>query len=64
MYQKEPKTNSVYSRNNYEIKDGPCIINLNEYELIGTHWMALYVNAENVIYFDIFGVDYISKEIR
>ena len=26
--------------------------------------MALYVNAENVTYFDIFGVEHIPKEIR
>ena len=31
---------------------------------IGTHWIALYVNAENVTYFDSLGVEYIPKEIR
>ena len=48
-YQNEPKFNGVYSRNNLsKIKDGAYIINLDEYESIGTHWVALYVNAENV----------------
>ena len=28
------------------------------------HWIALYVNAENVTYFDSFGVGHIRKEIR
>ena len=52
-------------RNNLsKIKDGTYIINLDEYESIGTHWIALYVNAENVTYFDSFGVEHISKEIR
>ena len=29
-----------------------------------THWKALYVNAENITYFDSLGVEYIPKEIR
>ena len=54
-YQNEPKLDNVYSRNNLsKIKDGEYIINLDEYESIGTHWIALYVNAENVTYFDSF----------
>ena len=31
---------------------------------MGTHWITLYVNAENVTYFDSFGVENIPKEIR
>ena len=54
----EPKFNGVYSRNSLsEIKDGAYIINLDEYESIETLWIALYVNAENVTYFDSFGVE-------
>ena len=64
-YQNEPKFNSVYSRNNLsKTKDGAFIINLDGYESIGTHWIALYENAKNVIYFDSFGVEHIPKEIR
>ena len=64
-YENEPKFNGVYSRNNLsKIKDGAYIINFDEYESIGTHWIALYVNAENVTYFDSFGVEHIPKEIR
>ena len=64
-YQNEPKFNGVYSRNNLpKIKDGAYVINLDEYKSIGTHWIALYVNAENVTYFDSFGVEYIPKEIK
>ena len=48
-YENEHKFNGVYSRNNLsKIKDGACIINLDEYKSIGTHWIALYVNAKNV----------------
>ena len=63
-YQNEPKLNGVYLRNNLsKIKNGAYIINLDEYESIGTHWIALCVNAENVSYFDSFGVEHIPKEI-
>ena len=58
MYdQKEPKFNGFYSRNDLpKIKDGTYVIR--------THWIALYMNAENVTYFDSFGVKHIPKEIR
>ena len=66
-YQKKPKFNGVYSRNNLpKIKNGSYIINLDEYKLIGTHWIALYVNGNNraTICFDSFGVEHIAKEIE
>ena len=63
-YQNELKFNGVYSRNNLlRIKDGAHVINLDEYKSIGTHWIALYVNGNNAIYFDNFGVEHDPKEI-
>ena len=63
-YQNELKFNGAYSRNNlFKIKDGAFMINLDEYELIGTLSIALYVNDNNVTYFDSFGVEHIPKEI-
>ena len=63
-YQDEPKFNGVYSRNNLpKIKDGAYVINLDEYKSIGTQWIASYVNAENVTYFDRVEVEDIPKEI-
>ena len=63
-YGNKPKFNGVYSRNNLsKIKHGAYIINLDEHESTGTHWIALYINAENVTYFDSFGVEHIPKEI-
>ena len=63
-YQNEPEFNGVYSRNNLsKIKDVAYIINLDEYESIGTHWISLYVNAKNVTYFDSFQVQPIPREI-
>ena len=70
-YQKEPKYDGVYSRNNlHKIKKGSHVIHLNEFRLIGTHWIALYVNGNNrkpssdARYFDSFGVEHIPKEVK
>ena len=47
-YQKEPKFNGAYSRNNLpKIKDGVYVINLDEFKSIGTRWIALYINGNN-----------------
>ena len=43
---------------------GAYIINLDEYSKIGTHWVALYVQNNNITYFDSFGVEHIPKEIK
>ena len=65
-YQNEPRFNGVYSRDNLrdKIKYGAYVINPDEYSDIGTHSIALYVNNKTVIYFDIFWVEYIPKEIK
>ena len=63
-YENNAHQNGVYSRNNlHKAKDGAYVINLDEYKSIGTHWIALYVNGNNAISFDSFGVEHISKEI-
>ena len=63
-YENNAHQNGVYSRNNLpKAKDGAYVINLDEYKSIGTHWIALYVNGNNAISFDSFGVEHISKEI-
>ena len=64
-YQNKPRFNGVYSRNNLSrIKDGAYIINTDEYSDIGTHWIAWYVQNNDVTYFNSFGVEHISKEIN
>ena len=64
-YQIEPRFNDVYSRDNLtELKDAAYVINLDEYSDIGTHWVALCVNNNDVTYFDSFGVGHIPKEIK
>ena len=47
-----------------KIKDGAYVINLDECSDIGTHWVAFYVNNNNITYFDSFEVEHIPKEIK
>ena len=63
-YQKEPRFNGVYSRDNLpdKIKDGPYVISLDEYSVIGAHWVALYALNNKVTYFDSFSVEHIPKK--
>ena len=64
-YQNEPRYNGVYSRDNLpRIKDGAYVKNIDEYSDIGTHWIFLYVNNNNVTYFGSFEVENIPKEIK
>ena len=65
-YINEPKFNGVYSRNNLPktIKKGAYVINLDEYENTGTHWIALFVKPKHTVYFDSFDKEHIPKEIK
>ena len=65
-YASEPRFNGVYSRDNLPkiTKKGAYVINLDEYENTGTHWIALFVKTNEVIYFDSFGIEHIPKEIN
>ena len=69
-YKNEPRFNGAYSRDNLpeyssaRIKDGAYIINLDEYSDIGTHWVALYIQNNDVTYFDSFGVEHIPKKLK
>ena len=65
FYQNESRFNGVFSRYNLlKTKDGGYVINLDEYSDIGTHWVTLYVQNNNVTYFDSFGVEHVPQEIR
>ena len=39
-------------------------MNLDEYKSIETHWIAFYVDSNNAEYFNSFGVEYITEEIK
>ena len=59
------KYNSIYSRDNLQkVRYGAYIINLSEYSDIRTHWVTLYVQNDDVTYFDSFRVEHTPKEIR
>ena len=47
-YQSEPRFNGAYARNNLpnKIKKGAYIINLDEYENTGSHWVSLFVKPK------------------
>ena len=64
-YENKPRFNYVYSRDNLSktVQNGAYVINLDEYADIGTHWVALYVRNNEVIYFDSFDIEHICKEI-
>ena len=47
-----------------KIKDRAYIINLDEYADVGTHWVALFCNKNEIVYFNSFGVEYIPEEIK
>ena len=65
-YQMGPRFNVVFSRNNIplKIKDGAYVINLHEHGNVGTHWIALFCNRNEIAYFDSFGVEHVPEEIK
>ena len=45
---------NLNSRNNLpKINSRVCVISVAEFKSIGTHWIALYVHGDNIIYFEI-----------
>ena len=65
-YQNELRFNGVFSRNNIllKIKDGSYVTNLDEYADVVTHWIALFCNRNEIVYFDSFGVEHVPEEIK
>ena len=65
-YQNEPRFNGVFSRNSLpkQIRDGAYVIHLDEYANIGTHWIALSCNRNEIAYFDSFWVEYVPEEVK
>ena len=65
-YQNEPRFNGVFSRNNFptKVKNGTYIINLDEYADVGTHWIALFCNRNEIVYFGSFSAEHVPEEIK
>ena len=65
-YQNQLRFNGVYTGNNLpkKIKDGAYVINLDEYADVGRHWIALFCNRSEIVYFNSFGVEHVPEEIK
>ena len=65
-YKNEPRFNGIFSRNNLpkKINDVAYLISLDEYADVGTHWMALFYNKNQIAYFDSFGFEHVLEEIK
>ena len=65
-FQNEPRFNGIFSRNNLskKIKDRAYVINLDEYANVGTHWIALFCNRNEIVYLSSFGIEHIPEEIK
>ena len=65
-YENQPRFTGVFSRDNLpkQIKDEAYVINLDEHEDTGIHWIALFCKKNKIVYFDSFGVEHIPEEIK
>ena len=67
FYQNESRFIGVYFWETIclkKIKDGVYVINLDEYADVGTHWIVLFCNRNEIVYFDSFGVEHVPEEIK
>ena len=55
-----------FSRNNLpkKIKDGAYVIKLDEFADVDTHWIALFWNRNEIVYFHSFDVEHVPEEIK
>ena len=65
-YQNEPRFNGVFSRNSLAetIKNETYVINLDGHANVGTHWIALFCNRNEIFYFKSFDVEHVPEEIK
>ena len=55
---------TIITRNNLpRIKDGVYVINLDDKNSKGTHWISLFIEKNLTVYFDSFGIEYIPQEL-
>ena len=65
-YKNEPRFNGVFLRNNLpkKIKDGAYVINLDEYEDIGTHWIALFCKKMKLFILIVLVLNIFLKKLK
>ena len=57
----KPRFNGVFSRDNLaRIKDGAYVINFYDKQSNGTHLLSLFIGRNTAVYFDCFGIEYIT----
>ena len=60
----ELRFNGIFPRYSWlRIKDGAYVINLDDKNSKGKHWVSLFIDKNIVIYFDSFGIEYIPQEV-
>ena len=61
-----PRFNCVFSRDNLpkKIKDGAYVINLDEYEDIGTHWIALFCKKMKLFILIVLELNIFLKKLK
>ena len=63
MRNAQPKFNGVFLRSNLpKENDGVYSINIHGFKSLAVQWKALYINGNNIINFDSYGVEHIPKE--
>ena len=56
--------NGVFSIDNLpRIKDGVYVLNLDNNQSKGTHWVSLFIDKNVVVYFVLFEIEYILQEV-
>ena len=59
----EPRFNGIFSRNNLsKIKHGAYVINLDDKNDKGAHWVSLFIK-NLAVYFSDFGIQYIPQVV-
>ena len=43
--------------------DGQHVINPDDKKSKGTHWFSLFIDKNETVYFDSFGIEYIPQEV-
>ena len=55
--------NCVFLRNIIpRIKDGACVVNLNDKNSKGRQWVSSFIDENTAVYLDSFGIEYIPKD--
>ena len=47
-----------------KIKDKAYVITLDEYADVGTPWIALFCNRNEIVYFDSFGIEHVPEGVE